>query len=175
MGFGGVSPCLGDPPNEAARPGTQHRGRSSFGHHHVLRLKMTAFGPPPTPARCRGAPRHRRRPPAELRRGGCLLPPPFLLFLLLFASSPPFSSLSFLCKLKCVNETERERVLVAWRCFVRGFVLTYGPRWCGRWTTQHTACYSCPDFDGQCAACDGRSGSGNGLSVKTSSARFWLV
>jgi len=52
--------------------------------------------------------------------GGCLLPPPFLLFLLLFASSPPFSSLSFLCKLKCVNERERERVLVAWRCFVRG-------------------------------------------------------
>jgi len=120
MGFGGVSPCLGDPPNEAARPGTQHGGRSSFGHHHVLRLKMTAFGPPPTPARRRGAPRRRRRPPAELRRGGCLLPPPFLLFLLLFASSPPFSSLSFLCKLKCVNERERERVLVAWRCFVRG-------------------------------------------------------
>jgi hypothetical protein len=26
----------------------------------------------------------------------------------------------FLCKLKCVNERERERVLVAWRCFVGG-------------------------------------------------------
>ena len=85
-----------------------------------LEVEDDGFWPPPTPARRRGAPRRRRRPPAELRRGGCLLPPPFLLFLLLFASSPPFSSLSFLCKLKCVNERERERVLVAWRCFVRG-------------------------------------------------------
>ena len=57
---GGFSPCLGEAPNEVARPGLLHGGRSSFGVLHSLRKKKACGALHPTPAGHRGA-AHRRR------------------------------------------------------------------------------------------------------------------